>query len=302
MSTSIPSVEGSVDFRSYKTWYRITGSLTSGVTPLICVHGGPGACSDYLWPLQELASSYNIPVVVYDQVGNGRSSHMPEKVGDESFWTEELFKEELANLIDKLGLRAGGYHLLGQSWGGMLCSAFASERPAGLRKLIISNSPASMPLWLEACNKLRNELPQDVQETLLKHEKEDTTDSDEYKAAVEVFYYRHLCRVKPFPALAKASLDWIEKDPTVYHTMNGPSEFHVIGSLKTWSVIDRLHKIEVPTLVLNGKYDEAQDSCVVPYFKEIPKAKWIVLDNSSHMAMFEEPERYQQVVAEFLLW
>ena len=27
---------------------------------------------------------------------------------------------------------------------------------------------------------------------------------------------------------------WIERDPTVYHTMNGPSEFHVIGSIRDW--------------------------------------------------------------------
>ena len=26
--------------------------------------------------------------------------------------------------------------------------------------------------------------------------------------------------------------------------MNGPSEFHVVGSLKTWDITDRLHEIE----------------------------------------------------------
>lgn len=216
--TSIHQSEGLLDFRSYQTWYRVAGSLTSGVTPLICVHGGPGACSDYLWILLELASSHDIPVVVYDQIGNGRSTHLPEKKGDEAFWTVDLFKDELANLIDKLGIRSG-YHLLGQSWGGMLCSAYASDRPAGLCKLIISNSPASMGLWLEACNALRNALPKDVQDTLLKHEADKTTDSKEYHDAVEVFYQRHLCRVTPFPAPVLASLEWIEKDPTVYHTM-----------------------------------------------------------------------------------
>ena len=40
---------------------------------------------------------------------------------------------------------------------------------------------------------------------------------------------------------------------------NGPSEFTVIGSLKTWDVRDQLHNINVPTLVINGEYDEARD-------------------------------------------
>jgi len=65
-------------------------------------------------------------------------------------------------------------------------------------------------------------------------------------------------------------------------------------------VIDRLHNIQVPTLVINGRYDEAQDNCVEPFFREIPKAKWITLEKSSHMSMFEERERYIQIVGDFL--
>lgn len=42
-------------------------------------------------------------------------------------------------------------------------------------------------------------------------------------------------------------------DPTVYHAMNGPTEFHVVGSLRNWSIIERLHRITTPTLVLSGK-------------------------------------------------
>jgi len=176
-----------------------------------------------------LASQYGIPVIFYDQLGNGKSTHLQEKMGDVSFWTEQLFRDELDNLLEKLGIRQD-FDLLGQSWGGMLGAAYASSRPLGLNRLVISNSPASMSLWLVACNKLRDELPKDVQDTLLKHEKAGTTDSEAYEAAVNVFYERHLCRVKPMPQEAVDSLDWIKKDPTVYHTMNGPSEFHVIGT------------------------------------------------------------------------
>lgn len=32
-------------------------------------------------------------------------------------------------------------------------------------------------------------------------------------------------------------MEWLEKDDTVYRTMNGPSEFTVIGSLKSWTVV-----------------------------------------------------------------
>jgi len=188
----------------------------------------PGATHIYLLPLQALASQYGIPVVFYDQLGTGLSTHLPEKKGDETFWTEQLFRDELDNLLENLGFH-GDFDLLGQSWGGMLGSAYASKRPSGLHRLIISNSPASMPLWLASCNKLRGELPKEVQETLLKHEAAGTTKSDEYEKAVDFWNDRHLCRLKPTPKEVTDALAWIKKDPTVYHTMNGPSEFHVIG-------------------------------------------------------------------------
>ena len=58
-------------------------------------------------------------VVHYDQLGNGRSTHLREKGAD--FWTPALFLDELDNLLAHLGI-ASAYHLLGQSWGGMLAA------------------------------------------------------------------------------------------------------------------------------------------------------------------------------------
>lgn len=81
---------------------------------------------------------------------------------------------------------------------------------------------------------------------------------------------------------------------------NGPSEFHVIGSLKEWTIIPELHRISAPTLILNGRYDEAQDKCVQPFFKLIPKAKWYTFAESSHMPQWEERERYVNIVGDFL--
>lgn len=82
---------------------------------------------------------------------------------------------------------------------------------------------------------------------------------------------------------------------------NGPNEFHIVGSLKTWSIIDDLHKINVPTLLLNGRYDEAHDMCVEPYFQRIPKVKWIQFVHSAHVPQLEETERFMEVVGNFLL-
>ena len=65
-------------------------------------------------------------------------------------------------------------------------------------------------------------------------------------------------------------------------------------------MLDKIETIAVPTLIINGVDDEAQDECVGPFFDKIPKVKWVQFAASSHMPFFEERERYFKVVADFL--
>ena len=290
------SAEGAVDFRGWKTWYRITGDLASGRAPLVTAHGGPGGTHDYLLTMADISRSGR-PVIHYDQLGNGRSTHLRDKGAD--FWTVDLFLDELENLLEQLGI-SDNYHLLGQSWGGMLGAEHAIRQPRGLRSLVISDSPASMPLWLAAAAELRAQLPPDVQETLTRHEAAATTDSAEYLAAMDVFYARHVCRIVPHPAELARTFAAIAEDPTVYHTMNGPSEFHVIGTLKTWSVVDEVNRIQVPTLLISGGHDEAAPSTVQPFADGIPDVRWHIFEQSSHVPHIEERNAYMALVQDFI--
>jgi L-proline amide hydrolase len=300
VTTALERQEGRAELNGWHTWYRVVGNLgaaiAAGRRPLVTLHGGPGASHDYLIRLERLAESGRA-IVFYDQLGGGRSTHLSDK--DASFWTVELFLEELDNLLAHLGI-AEGYHLLGQSWGGMLGAEHAVRRPAGLKSLVIADSPASMKLWVEEADRLRQALPPAVQATLLQHEAAGTTSSPDYAKAVRVFYERHLCRALPWPAELDRSFALMEEDPTVYHTMNGPSEFHVVGSLKSWSIIDRLDRIAAPTLIISGRHDEATPATVQPYADRIAKARWEIFEDSSHSPHIEETERYLALVAGFL--
>lgn len=79
---------------------------------------------------------------MYDQLGCGRSTHLPEKKGDHDFWTPELFLLELDNLLAHIGIQ-NDYDILGQSWGGQLAAEHAVRQPKGLKNLVIANSLAS---------------------------------------------------------------------------------------------------------------------------------------------------------------
>ncbi len=284
-------------FRGWRTWYRMTGTPgTTHLPTVVVLHGGPGSTHDYLLSLTEL-NREGWPVLHYDQLGSGGSTHLPDAGPD--FWTVELFLEELDNLLRSLGL-ADNYVLFGHSWGGMLAARHAADRPGGLRGLVIANSPASYRLWRQEMEVLRAALPPEVDAVLRKHEAAGTTDSQEYFTAMRVFYDRHVCRVVPWPRDYLASFMDTADNPTVYHTMNGPSEFHVIGTLKDWSVEDRLPDIGVPTLVISGRYDEATPVTVRPFHELIPGARWEIFENSSHVPHLEEPERFFEVVTRFL--
>ncbi|NWC73554.1 proline iminopeptidase-family hydrolase [Pseudomonas sp. P7759] len=287
--------EGYADFRGHRTWFRVTGDLDSGRLPLIVAHGGPGCTHDYVDSFKDLAATGRA-VVHYDQIGNGRSTHLPDAPSE--YWAVDLFLAELNNLIAHLGIR--DYALLGQSWGGILGAEHAVRQPAGLKALIIANSPASMALWSEAANELRQALPAEVQATLQRHEDAGTTDSAEYRAASDVFYARHVCRVQPMPAEVARTFAAIDADPTVYHAMNGPTEFHVIGSMRDWTIIDRLSRIQVPTQLISGRYDEATPATVQPFADGIADVQWQIFEQSSHMPHVEERDACMACVARFL--
>ena len=294
---SIVTTEGHVPFRDYRTWYRITGSLDSPLLPLVVAHGGPGCTHDYVDSFKDISALDGRPVIHYDQLGNGNSTRLPDKGPD--FWTVDLFLEELDALLAHLGI-ADRYAYLGQSWGGMLGAEHAVRRPTGLKALVIANSPANMQTWVAEANRLRRELPDDVQATLLKHEEAGTITDPEYVAASRVFYDRHVCRVSPWPPEVARTFAIMDEDNTVYRNMNGPTEFHVIGTMKNWTIEDRLSLITAPTLLISGRYDEATPEVVRPYVENVPGIRWVLFKDSSHMPHVEEKALCLSTVSDFL--
>lgn len=306
-----PTSTGSIPFEYAKnnlvaeTAYYIWGDLkSSDRKPLICLHGGPGVPHNYLLPLALIYADYGIPVLMYDQVGCGKSTHFQDKKFDGNFWTPEMFLAELDNVKRYFGIEQ--FDLLGQSWGGMLAGQYAITQPKGLRKLIIEGGPSDIPAYAKVSQRLRSQLPKHVQEVLDRCEREGDTDSQEYKDATNYYYALHLCRVQPFPKELTDSFAQLEEDSTVYETMMGPNEFNATGTLKDWSITDELHKITERTvpgglLIMNGHYDTVADETTSPFFyRPSCKVKWVRYALSSHCPILEETERLLGDLGRFL--
>ena len=255
----------------------------------------------YLTPHIHLTEKYSIPIILYDQVGCGSSTHLQELAGDTSFWTIDLFIAELENLVSHLGLKE--YDILGSSWGGMLAAKFAAGQPAGLRRLILSNSPADLKIRYESTAEYRRELPEEIQAIIDKHEAAGTYDDPEYEEAYNVFIKRHICSLDDVPEPLMKSIIEMSKDDTVANVMSGGSadRFQNLGTLAGYSMIGEAKKIRNRTLLINGNREIASDASVRPFWREIESCKWITMMKSTHAPHFEEQEKYMSIVSEFLI-
>ena len=118
--------EGYIDVPGGKVWYRAVGGGSG--TPLLCLHGGPGATHNVLESLEALADRRR--VIFYDQLGCGKS----ERPSDPALWTVDRFVAELAQVRKALKLRRP--HLFGSSWGGILAMQYVLDRKADLQSLV----------------------------------------------------------------------------------------------------------------------------------------------------------------------
>jgi proline-specific peptidase len=284
--------EGTVGFRGHRTWYQVVGDLPApdGKLPLLTLHGGPGFPHDYLEDLAGLADTGR-PVVFYDQLGCGKSDH-PD---DAALWVMDTFVDEIGAVRDALGLDR--VHLLGHSWGGWLALEYALGLPSGLASLVLTSTCASLPAFAAETRRLKRSLPVEVQQVIDEHEAAGTTEDEAYLEATMAYYARWVCRLDPWPEHVMRSFDNMSAD--VYGTMQGP-EWNVTGNLKDWDVTDRLGELDLPVLVTSGRYDEMTETLVKPLVDGIRGAEWVVFEDSAHLAMVEEPDRYREVLAGFL--
>jgi proline-specific peptidase len=286
----LSSREGFVRFGGYRTWYRVVGEDVDGRAPLVCLHGGPGSTHHYFTPLERLGGEGRA-VVLYDQLGCGGSDR-PTDVR----WDIGVFIDELAAVRDELGLDR--IHLLGTSWGGMLALEHALSGYGGLVSLVLSSTLASIGEWVAEAKRLRGELPPEIVQALDLYEEAEAYDDPGYRQALEVFddhYVHRGARGRPELERMRA-----ERGAEVYEAMVGPNEWTVTGALGGWDVRDRLGEVGVPSLVVRGRHDLCTELIATTLLEGLPNAREVLFEESSHMPVLEETDRYLEVVGSFL--
>src|SRR5437762_14181232 len=114
---------------------------------------------------------------------------------------------------------------------------------------------------------------------------------------MSVYFDRHFYRgPQPRPELEAMAKG---RAPDVYRAMQGPNEWTTTGALKGWDTRERLHELDVPTLVLRGRHDMCTEPIAAELLNGIEGARVIVLENRSHTPVLEETDLYLEAIRDF---
>jgi proline iminopeptidase len=288
MEGGMTQPEGTIAVPGGHVWYQRVGGGAG--RPLLVIHGGPGLPHNYLSSLKRLADERE--VIFWDQLGCGNS----ERPSNAALWTMERSFAEMDAVVKALGLNH--FHIFGNSWGGMLAQQYALDATPDAAGLIISNSVASMPEFAKMVARLKSGLDPATQAAIDRHEAAGTTYSPEYQAAIRTWNETYLCRVRPWPRELEDAFRNMGTE--IFETMFGPSDFHIVGTIRSWDVFDRLAEIALPTLILAGRFDECVPEHMWDMHQRISGSRFELFDWSAHMPFIEEPERFDRVMREFL--
>ena len=264
-------------------WYEVRG--TASGRPLIMVNGGPGfdhtyvLCSD-AW--DRLAESRR--VVFYDQRGNGRSGAL--KKGESCTLGDQI--ADLEALRAKLG--AQRIDLLGHSWGGYLVMAYAAKHPEHVAHLIITDSAA--PKWSDTEFIFKYVFPEGID----RQGQLDFADALGDTVAGKQSLHEYLKML--FVSTEKR--DEFLSRATTYRYNRQVNEA-LNADLAKYDMWPLLPTFKMPTLVITGRYDmNVAPSTAWKIHNAIPGSRWEAFEHSGHLPYFEEPEKFVQVVGDFL--
>ena len=286
--------EGYMPYLGYQTYYRVVGDSNPQKRPLVLLHGGPGSTHNYFEVLDRLAEEDDRQLIMYDQIGCGKSYIENRR----DLWNSETWVNELIALRKYLGLSE--IHLLGQSWGGMLLLDYICNQAAdGIKSIILSSTLPASWMWGIEQQRMIRFLPQAMQDAINKATVSGDYSAPAYVEAEAEYMLRHAAG-----AVTETSPEClrrpVKKGVESYLTGWGPNEFTPEGTLKDYDVTGQLKDIQSPALIISGGNDLCTPYIAKYMYDRIPNAVWELFQDCRHMCFVEDTDRYTQLLKDWL--
>jgi pimeloyl-ACP methyl ester carboxylesterase len=247
---------------------ELTVQVAGQGPPLVYLHSAAGMAWDPF--LERLASDFT----VYAPQVPGTTPGKPDAIRElDDLWDLVLVYEET---IRRLGLDRPA--VIGQSFGGMLACELAASFPALFSRVIVLDP---IGLWLD------------------EHPVANWVAATPEEVAAMLF-------TDPNGEVARAALA-LPEDPDAMIAAIATAGWAIGSTAKfVWPLPDkglakRLHRIEVPTLIVWGKDDRLISSAYAEEFgRRIAGSRVEVLDDCGHIPQLEQPEKTLALVTGFL--
>ena len=202
-----------------------------------------------------------------------------------------------------LGLERDAFCVLGQSWGGILAIEYALKYQQHLKGLVISNMMASIPAYNAYAREVLMPAmdPQTLAEVKALEAAGDIANPRYMELLIPMHYEKHVLR-RPYaewPEPVVRSFSHINAE--LYTLMQGPSELGASGRLSDWDRFADLTSISVPTLVIAARHDTMDPTYKAAMARQLPKGQYVCLPDGSHLAMYDDQQRYFDSLNAFLL-
>src|SRR5262245_20603633 len=215
------------------------------------------------WRRQLAALSTDFRVIAWDAPGYGQSSGPPAT----SEPSMQFYADQLRRMMDFLGLKS--IFLLGHSTGGVIAQEFYRRYPDYVRALILADTR-----YVGA-----------------------ETGLDERLKSIRSLTAAQLAAERAPKLLSRnAPLDLVREVVSIMSEVRPAGyEFAAIALAKS-DTRDAIRNLRVPTLLIWGAEDE-----ITPVWDELPPgAKVEIIRAAGHLCYIEQPERFNQIVKEFL--
>ena len=282
----------------FKVWTKRVGNNPK--MKVLLLHGGPGCTHEYFEVFDSYFPNSGIEYYYYDQLESAYS----DQPNDSSLWSVDRYVDEVEQVRKALDLDNTNFYLYGQSWGGILAMEYALKYQDNLKGLIVSNMMASIPDYITYANDvLGPQLDPAVLSEIRELEEKGDFGNPRYSELVFTNYYpEHILRMplEEWPNPVNRAFAHINSD--LYVTMQGPSEFGVVGDakLKNWDVTAELSKISIPTLTIGGTFDTMDPKHMEWIASEVQKGQYLHCPNGSHLAMYDDQGTYFKGLIKFI--
>ena len=237
--------------------------------PLLFIHGLGSSLRD--WEEQIPVFSKKFKVITLDLRGHGQTDK------PRGPYSITMFAEDIAELIKSL--KVDPVHVVGISLGGAIGFHLAIDHPDITKSLVVVNMSASVPI-----KSLKEKQMFFLRVLIVK--------MMGMKKMGEVLAKRLFIKPEQEELREKMASRWAENDKKAYLSS--------LKTLKNWSVLERLHEIKCPTLLVSSDEDYTPLSAKEEYTAMIPNAKLVVIEDARHAVSVEKPEEFNTILMDFL--